>query len=321
MTIERIKALRSDLRRAAESGEAFEPELDDDYYDALGTVAKEIAARGVVLSLPSIRVARPSGPARVPFRWPLPSRALVELESDRTGKIASSEYRIELDEHGVLRHSDFRITKVMDAFIKDDPEQLLLAARAHALAGKIPALVIDASGVVTGPTELDETLRNLLGTEPEPELLAFTPLLAKFWYAWCQSFLGLPVSGPGSRGVVRVVHDLLGGEQFENDAEFACEKHPDLAGHWMVSLESRLVNPPQLPLSRAVQHLLKDPELRVDDLLAQSAELVVHLTAVVEPSTFRPLVASRLVGAIVGNPDRPQGHEYESQVWTFDWDA
>ena len=190
-------------------------------------------------------------------------------KSDRTGKIASAEYRIELDEHGVLRHSDFRITKVMDAFIKDDSEKLLLAARAHAIARKIPDLVIDASGVVTGPTELDETLRNLLGTEPEPELLAFTPLLAKFWYAWCQSFLGLPVSGPGSRGVVRVVHDLLGGEQFENDAEFACEKHPDLAGHWMMSLESRLVNPPQLPLSRAVQHLLKDPELRVDDLLAQ----------------------------------------------------
>lgn len=321
MTIERIEALRRDLRRAAESDEEFEQTIDDDFYDDLGTLVKEVVARGVILALPSIRVARPSGPARVPFRWPRPSRALVELESDRTGKIASSEYSIELDEHGVLRHSDFQITKVMDAYIKEDPEKMLLAARAHAVAQKIPDLVIDASGVVAAPMEMDETLRNLFGMEPDPELLAFTPLLAKFWYAWCQSFLGLPVAGPGSRGVVRVVHDLFGGGQLESDAEYACEKHPDVAGHWILSLESMLVDPPKPQLSLAVHQLLKDAELRVDDLLAQSTELVVHLTAVVEPSTFRPLVASRLVGAIVGNPDRPQGYEYESQVWTFDWQA
>ncbi|HEU5073208.1 MAG TPA: hypothetical protein VFU02_03530 [Polyangiaceae bacterium] len=319
MTIERIKALRSDLRRAAESDQEFEPAIDDDYYEALGTLAKEIAARGVVLVLPSIRVARPGGPARVPFRWPRPSRALVELESDRTGKVASAEYRIELDESGVLRHSDYRITKVMDAFIKEDPEKMLLAARAHAIAQKIPELVIDASGAATGPAELDEPLRQLMGIEPDPELVAFTPLLAKFWYAWCQSFLGLPVTGPGSRGVVRVVHDLLGGEQVENDAEFVCSKSPDLPGHWTVSLESKLLNPPKLALTRAVHRLLKDPELRLDELLAQPTELLVHLTVVVEPSTFRPVAASRLVGASVGNPDRPQGCEYESQVWTFDW--
>ena len=321
MTIERIEALRSDLRKAAESDEEFEQAIDDYAYDDLGTLVKEVVARGLIFALPSIRVARPSGPARVPFRWPRPSRALVELESDRTGKIASAEYRIELDEHGVLRHSDFRITKVMDAFIKDDPEKMLLAARAHAVAQKIPDLVIDASGVVATPMQVDETLRNLIGAEPDPDLLAFTPLLAKFWYAWCQSFLGLPVAGPGSRGVVRVVHDVLGGEQLENEAEFACEKHPDVPGHWMLSLESNLVNPPKATLSRAVHQLLKDSELRVDELLAQSTELGVRLTAVVEPNTFRPLVASRLVGATVGSADRPQGSEYESQVWTFDWDA
>jgi hypothetical protein len=221
----------------------------------------------------------------------------------------------------VLRHSDFQITKVMDAFIKEDPAKMLLAAKAHAIAEKIPELVIDASGVLTGPKEVAESQLSFGEMPTNPQLLAFMPLLAKFWYAWCQSFLGLPVTGPGSRGIVRVVHDLLGGGQLENDAEFACEKSPDLAGCWVVSLESKLVNPPQVPLSRAVHHLLQDPELALDDLLAQSTELLVHLKAVVEPNTFRPLAASRLVGAIVGNPDRPQGREYESQMWTFDWDA
>jgi len=319
--LERIEALRSSLRRAAASDQELEQEVDGDLYDELGTAAKEIAARGMVLSLPSIRVARPSGPARVPFRWPRPSRASVELESDRTGKIATSEYRIELDERGVLRHSDYRITKVMDAFIKEDPEKMLMAARAHAIAQKIPELVVDASGALTGPAQLDESLRNLAGIPADPKLWAFTPLLGKFWYAWCQSFLGLPVAGPGSRGSVRVVHDLFGGKQLENDAEFSCEKSPDLAGYWVVSLESKLVNPSKDLLSRAVHRLLKDPDLRLDDLFAQSTELLVHLKAVVDPATFRPVAAGRLVGAIVGDPERPQGREYESQMWTFDWDG
>jgi hypothetical protein len=111
----RIEALRNKLRRAAESDEGLELEVDDDSFDALGTIAKEIAARGVVFSMPSIRVARPSGRARVPFRWPRPSSAVVKLESDKSGKIGCCEYRIEFDENGVLRHSDFRITNTRGA--------------------------------------------------------------------------------------------------------------------------------------------------------------------------------------------------------------
>jgi hypothetical protein len=76
---------------------------------------------------------------QVPFRWPLPSSAAVELEADRTGNIATCEYRIALDASGVLSHSDFQIVKVMDAHVKGDPKNMLLAARAHAVAQKIPS--------------------------------------------------------------------------------------------------------------------------------------------------------------------------------------
>ena len=68
-----------------------------------------------------------------------------------------------------------------------------------------------------------------------------------------------------------------------------------------------------------MQRLVQDPELQVGEL-TESTELLVSLSAVVDPSTFRPLAASRLVGAVVGDPDSPQGQEYESQVWTFDWE-
>jgi hypothetical protein len=319
--LQKVEALRSTMRRFAASSVAFEAQQDAEYFDALGTLAKEIAARGVVMTLPSIRVARPSGPLQVPFRWPLPSSAAVEVEADRTGKIATCEYRIALDASGVLSHSDFQIVKVMDAHVKRDPKNMVLAARAHAVAQKIPELVIDRSGAVVGPKDPAKMARDLeragIPTD-NSHLTTFLPLVAKFWYAWCQSFLGLPIAGPGSRGTVRVVHDLMGGDELENDAEFSCEQSPELAGFWVLTLESKLTNPPKAPLTRAVRRLVDDPELPLDDLLAQPTELGVHLKAVVDPTTFRPIAASRLVGAIVGHPNRPQGQEYESQVWTFE---
>jgi hypothetical protein len=94
---------------------------------------------------------------------------------------------------------------------------------------------------------------------------------------------------------------------------------PELSGCWLLTLESKLVNPPQALVSRAVQRLVQDPEFPIDEL-TESTELLVYLSAVVDPSTFRPLAASRLVGAVVGDPARRQGQEYESQVWTFDWE-
>ena len=198
--LKRIEALRASLREAAASDKAIESEIDDSYYEALGTAAKEVVARGMVMTLPSIRVVRSTGPARVPFRWPRPSSASVELESDRTGKVACSEYRIALDESGVLHHSDYQITRVMDAFIKEDPEKMLLAARAHAIAQKIPEVRIDATGAVTGMADAERAARDFesVGIPTDnANLMSFMPLLAKFWYAWCQSWVGLPVTGPG----------------------------------------------------------------------------------------------------------------------------
>jgi hypothetical protein len=319
----RIEAARKTLRGHALSDEPFEPPLDDAFFDALGTAAKELAAEGLVKTLPSIRVAQPSssGP-RVPFRWPRPSRGVVELEQDRNGKVALVEFGIELDTQGTLRHSDFRVVRVMDAFIKEDPKAMLLAARAHAVGQKIPEVRIDVAGHVE-PVDADETRRALAGIVEvtNPNLATFSPLLAKFWYAWCQSWLDLPVSGPGSSGIVRVAYDLMSGETLENDAEFSCERHPDLAGLWTLTLESKLHNPSLELVVPALELLVDDPEVPLGDLLEQQTEFLTHLTLVVEPNTFRPLVASRLVGAVVGDPDRPQGQEYEHQLWTFDWQS
>jgi hypothetical protein len=319
----RIEAARKTLRRHALSDDPFEAPLDDSFFEALGTAAKELAAEGLLKTLPSIRLAQPaaSGP-RVPFRWPRPSRGTVELEQDRNGKVALVEFGIDLDAEGTLRHFDYRVVKVMDAFIKEDPKAMLLAARAHAIGQKIPEIRIDRAGHL-GPVDAGQAQKALAGTieVTNLNLLTFSPLLGKFWYAWCQSWLDLPVSGPGSRGSVRVAYDLMSGATLENDAAFCCELHPDLHGLWTLTLESKLDNPRRDLVVPALQLLIDDPEIPLGDLLEQHVEFLTHLMVVVEPSTFRPLLASRLVGAVVGDPDLPQGQEYEHQLWTFEWDS
>jgi hypothetical protein len=319
----RIEAVRKTLRRHALADNPFETPPDESLFDALGTAAKGLAAEALLKTLPSIRVARPStsGP-RVPFRWPRPSRGTVEVEHDRNGKLAVVEFGIDLDTEGTLRHSDYQVVKVMDAFIKEDPKLMLLAARAHAVGQKIPEIRIDLAGHVE-PADVDQVQKALAGTIEitNLHLATFLPLLGKFWYAWCQSWLDLPVSGPGSSGTVRVAYDLMSGETLENDAEFSCELHPDLQGLWTLTLESELDNPPFYLVVPALQLLIDDPDIRLGDLLEQQVKFLTHLMIVVEPNTFRPLVASRLVAAVVGDPTRPQGEEYERQLWTFEWDS